>query len=149
VKNEIREVRRLLGLTQIELAYRLGVGIGCVAEWEAGIHNPSGYLRPVIRAFIAGGGQTPSALVDPDQHRLPPPSWDPVAIRDLRRELGMSQSVFAGALGLGSKQHVSGWERGLNSPSTHMAWRLSRVQEILRTNGNLDEFLKAMQPRRW
>lgn len=42
---EIRELRQRLGLTQIELAERLGTSQRVVTRWENGEHKP-------IRAFV-------------------------------------------------------------------------------------------------
>ena len=39
--NAIKEVRKRLGLTQQELADRLGVGIASISRWERGITKPS------------------------------------------------------------------------------------------------------------
>ena len=40
LKEEIRRRRKLIGLTQIDLAHTLGVGISTVARWERGLTEP-------------------------------------------------------------------------------------------------------------
>lgn len=48
---EVRQLRQKLGLTQAELAYKLGVTVTCVANWEAGrrkIAEPAARLLRMI-----------------------------------------------------------------------------------------------------
>ncbi len=40
-KEQIRELRRRLGLTQFQLAVRLGVTLATIQRWEAGTSKPS------------------------------------------------------------------------------------------------------------
>ena len=47
---EIKELRRVAGMTQTELAQFLRVSVSAVRQWESGDRNPSG---PVIK-LLAG-----------------------------------------------------------------------------------------------
>ncbi len=40
-KEQIRELRQRLGLTQFQLAVRLGVTLATIQRWEAGTARPS------------------------------------------------------------------------------------------------------------
>lgn len=43
VARAIREKREALGLTQLELCKRLGIGTGQVYGWESGLHLPGAW----------------------------------------------------------------------------------------------------------
>ena len=48
----IKEARKAVGLTQTELAERIGVSQSAVAQWETGITHPSyATLRPLANAL--------------------------------------------------------------------------------------------------
>ncbi len=49
---EIREQRELAGITQEELARRLGVTVSTVSRWENGHHIPTSLARRVIREWM-------------------------------------------------------------------------------------------------
>jgi len=51
--NEIRELRKKLGLTQQGFAVRLGVAISTVQVWEAGKFSPSPMAVVVLRKVQA------------------------------------------------------------------------------------------------
>ena len=48
----IRTMRNKLKITQQELAYRLGVSMSTVANWEAGRSNPSSLALRQINALL-------------------------------------------------------------------------------------------------
>lgn len=51
-REELRRVRRKLGLTQAELAAAIGVGWSTVARWEAGIRGKRGVPEPAARLIL-------------------------------------------------------------------------------------------------
>ena len=52
LKEEIRRRRRLIGLTQIDLAHSLGVGVSTVARWEKGFTEPKlHHLKALAELF--------------------------------------------------------------------------------------------------
>ena len=66
----IRRLRRELGLTQLQLAGRLGVSDKAVSKWERGLGNPEVSTLPrlsqvlgVDLARMLQGGLTPNDLV--------------------------------------------------------------------------------------
>jgi DNA-binding transcriptional regulator YiaG len=52
--DEIRTVRKGLGLTQSSFADALGVSLRTVEEWEAGRNVPPPYLRLALVTLLAG-----------------------------------------------------------------------------------------------
>lgn len=55
-RQEIREARQRLNLTQVAFAEALGVSLRGVEEWEAGRSTPPAYLRLALVALEAGLG---------------------------------------------------------------------------------------------
>lgn len=64
----IKEGRRRVGLTQAELAERLGTAQSVIARWESGSRSPS--FKTVTRALKACGLSLDIALVASDDHDL-------------------------------------------------------------------------------
>lgn len=58
--DEIKEVRKKAGMTQMELAERLGVSKGAVAMWELNQRSPSVKMLQKICAVI---GTTPDSIL--------------------------------------------------------------------------------------
>jgi putative zinc finger/helix-turn-helix YgiT family protein len=51
--NEVRRIRRKLGLKQTEFAKRLGVHAVTVSRWETGAWNPSVSMSRFMRLLLA------------------------------------------------------------------------------------------------
>lgn len=70
----IAKRRQVLGLTQEQLAARLGVSKTSVAKWETGKHYPqrhAGALEEVLGIRLDGSGETPDFDPDdPDEVRI-------------------------------------------------------------------------------
>lgn len=58
----------------------------------------------------------------------PPPPVDARKVVEIRKQLNMSQSVFAAALNVSTKT-VQGWEQGLRKPS-NASLRLLQIAQI-------------------
>jgi transcriptional regulator with XRE-family HTH domain len=65
----IIEARRRAGLTQAELAMRLGTHQSVVARWETGRTEPG--LAAVVRALRAAGFDLSVGITPRDDHDLP------------------------------------------------------------------------------
>ena len=64
LKEEIRRRRKTIGLTQIDLAHTLGVGISTVARWEKGLTEPKlHHLKALAKLF----GVTEQELMYPKE----------------------------------------------------------------------------------
>jgi len=59
----VRSVRGCLGLTQQELAVRLGVALPTVSRWENSRHSPSRLARDKIEALLHEMGEDGEALL--------------------------------------------------------------------------------------
>ncbi len=56
LKEKIKRRRRLIGLTQVDLARTLGLGISTVARWEQGLTEPKlCQLRALAKLFLSYG----------------------------------------------------------------------------------------------
>lgn len=112
--------RRRLGLSQLELADRLGVWECSVADWERGGRPPNarhagrleGLFREVGLAFT---------LDDPEDDSFAG------RLRSARRRLGLTQQEMAERVGVG-RDAVSEWESGRVQPQRR---HLRAVQEAL------------------
>ena len=49
---DIKAIREKLGLTQEEIAHKLGVSWGTIARWEAGKSKPSKLARKAIENLL-------------------------------------------------------------------------------------------------
>ena len=59
----VRSVRERLGLTQQELAVRLGVALPTVSRWENSRHSPSRLARDKIEALLHEMGEEGEAIL--------------------------------------------------------------------------------------
>ena len=56
-KTEVKEIRKKLGLTQAQLALRIGVSVTTVSRWETGKCEPLPFLADRIREFYERKGK--------------------------------------------------------------------------------------------
>jgi putative transcriptional regulator len=49
---EIRELRHRLGLTQEQMAFKLGVTVSCITRWENNKQSPSPLAERAIESLI-------------------------------------------------------------------------------------------------
>lgn len=54
--DDIKALRAKLGLTQAKLAAKVGVTLGAVQHWEAGIRKPSGSAVKMLKRIGKGKG---------------------------------------------------------------------------------------------
>lgn len=67
---EIKLLRKRLGLTQADLARRLNVPQSSISEWETAEHQPTGAALAAIRALAEGGiGEEEGAYLSPQDWR--------------------------------------------------------------------------------
>lgn len=104
--------RRRLGLSQAELATRLGMSKNTIWEWEHGNHEPRAETRVAIDRLIE------EALSEDERVAM--------RIRSLRTGLGLTQRELAARLGVYPKT-VSRWERGRRRPSEETMERVERL----------------------
>ena len=97
---DIRALRKKLGLTQDELAKRLGVHPRTVQNWEAGT------IIPESKLAILG-------VLAKDE----PKSELGFDVKELRQRMGITQKELASKLGV-TENTIQNWERGKNIPLT-------------------------------
>ncbi|MCW5976474.1 MAG: helix-turn-helix domain-containing protein [Bryobacteraceae bacterium] len=107
----LRWTRKGLGLSQVQLATRLGVDESTIAHWERGINRPTGLYRKLVSKFIADGKpalEVPASASEEDNF------W----FRELisaRRRRGLTRAGLARKLGV-SEHTLRCWERGDRKP---------------------------------
>lgn len=102
VGNRIKEARRKAGLTQGQVADKLGVSTAAVAQWERGIRNPKYQTLSKI-----------AAALDVNCHDLLSEGEPNIAeaVFKARKEAGLSQQELGEIIGV-KKSAVSKWENG-------------------------------------
>ena len=115
--DHVRKRRLDLGLTQKEVACRLGVDAMTVNNWETGRREPGPGIRSKLRAFL--GRDLPVQGSDLGAHETPGSR-----LRRRRLELGLCQKELAGALGV-SPDVPGGWEDGRHRPGRNLRARLA------------------------
>lgn len=106
----IKEIRQKLGLTQVELAKRLGVDYRTVQNWEYGKAIPTS-KHELLSSLLDNNGNTPNQNI-----------FD---VRELRQKLGITQVELAKKLGV-SENTIQNWERGANIPKA----RIESLREL-------------------
>ena len=126
-KEEIREFRKKLSLTQYQFAELLGTSQDIISNWETGKRNPSGPSQKAL-SLIAGVADVERDIekIKSKEQKESPLSGD--AIRAFREKLSLSQTEFAEKLG---RDHstVSYWESKEISPSKRSRKALKELAE--------------------
>jgi len=65
-RERLRHVRKSVGLTQEELAYRLGVDRTTVARWESGTTEPSAWMRPKVARLLGVSRAELTVMLEPE-----------------------------------------------------------------------------------
>jgi DNA-binding XRE family transcriptional regulator len=112
--DHLRKRRLDLGISQRELAERIGVSKWCVENWERNRVQPSRTLARELRGFL--GIEVP-AHPTPLAGRL----------MELRRSRNLTHAQVAGLLGV-HRRTVIRWEMGKANPTPSL---LNRVEMIL------------------
>lgn len=122
----LRSLRKAAGITQQELADRLGVHLQTVSKWERGITEPdfsvlgelSSALGLTLEKFLGREEKGPSytgRFAAPDTGK---------ALASARRARGLSQEEVGNKVGV-SSGIVSKWERGIVCPNAEQLCALS------------------------
>lgn len=108
--DEIRRLRGKLGVTQREMAERMGVSPASITNWERGETQPGRQSRRALQ-----GLQEEIREGQMETDRETGEGMSPGDIRALREKLGLSQVELAEQLGV-SAPTVSNWETGTTRP---------------------------------
>jgi DNA-binding transcriptional regulator YiaG len=93
--SKFRRVRSTLGLTQEQLAQKLGIDESTIAGWERGDNQPVGAYRQLVEDFIGRDGDVPKPS-QPSSRT----TFSARKITALRRKLGLSKAALAQKIGI-------------------------------------------------
>lgn len=126
----LRRLRRRTGLSQAQVADRVGVARHSVSVWERGTTPPLGAVRRLARVYgvpvavvAAAVGLTPPALLDP---RRWGPGDLPQVLTVLRAWSGLTRPEVAARVGC-SAAAVRSWESGRGTPRAGSRRGLERL----------------------
>lgn len=114
----LRQVRELTGLTQIEMAIKLGTSQPAYQAWEAGRREPNleslKKLAKVLNTspnYLLGYNQTESIA-----KAIPQENAFPERLKELRKMANLTQIEIAEALNISQPAYVE-WEKGRTQPT--------------------------------
>jgi len=105
---KFKRVRCSLGLTQEQLAEKLGIDESTIAGWERGETKPVGSYRKLLEDFLAADGS-------PAGHGTAKVQFSARTIIALRKKLGLSKAALARQLRV-NVNTLWRWERGDRKP---------------------------------
>ena len=133
--DEIKALRLRLGLSQKEMAKRVGVSLNSVGFWESGRSAPGSANREALAALAKATGAQVDVRPGRDRKAGATKSGEGAdqgltadEIREARKALGLSQKKLADKLGV-SMNSVSNWETGATKP------RKASIAKLLRMRG--------------
>jgi DNA-binding transcriptional regulator YiaG len=114
---KMKWLRSTLGLSQEQLAQKLGIDESTIAGWERGDNTPVGAYRKLLEDFIARDGDVPKPS-QPSSRT----TFSARKITALRRKLGLSKAALAQKIGI-NVNTLWRWERGDRKPHG-LHWKL-------------------------
>jgi DNA-binding transcriptional regulator YiaG len=108
---KFKRLRMSLGLTQEQLAQKLGIDESTMAGWERGENTPVGPYRKLIQDFVGGDGLLPKRP-GTTSGKIRFSSRKIIA---LRKKLGLSKAALARQIGV-NVNTLWRWERGERKP---------------------------------
>lgn len=146
MKNRIKQVREIAGLTQVEYGKRLGVAGNTVTNYENGMRKPSNaIIIAICREFGISEKwlRTGNGDMFEDTKRTEEAENINERIKHLRILLHLSQETFAERIGLkGSAiSHLENGRRGITRQNINSICREFDVNEEWLLTGNGDMFV--------
>lgn len=126
LSGRIRQRRKELGLTQRELAGRLGVTVETIRNWERGRTRPGLRQTPVVADFL---NRFPLFRVG---RRLD----FQILLQLARHRLGISQAELADQIGV-TKETVWEWENGHHQPSAKYRKHMDQLVSSALAHGRI------------
>ena len=69
--DDIRDLRRAFGLTQVGFAAHLGVSPTIVSRWECGVYQPGSHSKARLNALVAHQAAKAVHIADIERHAPP------------------------------------------------------------------------------
>ena len=133
--SELRRLRRRTGLSQSQVAARIGAGRHSLSAWERGQRPPLAAVRPLAGVYgvpvarvARAAGVTPPRLLD---RRTWAPGDLPEVLETVRRWAGLTQGQVAERLSC-SVSSVRAWENARGVPGSALRRRLERLYGLPR-----------------
>ncbi|MGB1090538.1 MAG: helix-turn-helix transcriptional regulator, partial [Oceanobacter sp.] len=127
--DRLKQRRQELGLTQVDIANRLGLTKATVSLWENGTNKPNGEnFHTLAKTLKTSSEWLLSGKDSTADHDLSDGTGD--RIRQLRKKAGLTQKELAKQVGV-SAPAVTQWEGDEQLPKTDHAERLAMA---LKTN---------------
>ena len=121
---KLKRPRSTLGLSQEQLAQKLGIDESTIASWERGENTPVGPYLKLLEDFVAGDGFLPNR----PGAGAAKSKFSSRKIIALRKKLGLSKAALALQIGV-NVNTLWRWERGERTP--HGLHR-TILQELIR-----------------
>jgi DNA-binding transcriptional regulator YiaG len=121
-EGNIKQIRLKKGLSQEELAYRIGVSLSTLQRWEQNSRRPS---RLALKALDEGAADLDGKGTAPVTTVTPAFEGD---VRAIRLKLGWTRQRLAHEVGV-SQSTLQRWEHRQTRPSGLAARQLARIVE--------------------
>ena len=108
---KMKRLRSTLGLSQEQLAQKLGIDESTVAGWERGDNTPVGAYRKLLEDFITGDGLLPARRGTASAKSR----FSARMITALQENLGLTKTALARQIGV-NVNTLWRWERGDRKP---------------------------------
>jgi DNA-binding transcriptional regulator YiaG len=125
--SKFKRVRSTLGLTQEQLAQRLGIDESTIAAWEPGENTPVGPYLKLLEDFVARNGFLPTVPGTASAKSR----FLSRKIIALRKKLGLSKAALARQIGV-NVNTLWRWERGERRPRG-LHWKI--LADLIRDSG--------------
>ena len=124
---KMKRLRSTLGLSQEQLAQKLGIDESTIAGWERGENTPAGAYRKLLEDFVTGDG-LPSAGSGTATAKT---RFSARKITALRQKLGLTKAALARQIGV-NVNTLWRWERGDRKPHG-LHWKL--IADLMKDPG--------------
>ncbi len=149
IGQKIKATRKNAGLTQKELAQKMGLSFQSIAQWENDLRKPK--IETLKKIADALECPIDTFTTDDFDEEIPPPALISKKIHDCRTAAGLTQQELAEKIGLDGAT-IGKYERGILRPKSATLKKIADVLEIgfldLFTSSNHKNFSIAQERRR-
>lgn len=149
IGQKIKATRKNAGLTQKELAQKMGLSFQSIAQWENDLRKPK--IETLKKIADALECPIDTFTTDDFDEEIPPPALISKKIHDCRTAAGLTQQELAEKIGLDGAT-IGKYERGILRPKSETLKKIADVLEIgfldLFTSSNHKNFSIAQERHR-